>query len=77
MLPENRISTHPGEILLEEFPNPLGLSQVALAAHLELRSDTVQIQAASGVDCLDLEPITHFASSLSRYAASIAFLLIV
>ncbi len=34
MLPENRISTHPGEILLEEFLNPLGLSQVSFAAHL-------------------------------------------
>jgi hypothetical protein len=76
MLPENRIPTHPGEILLEEFLNLLGLSQVALTAHLELRSDTVQTQAASGVYYYDLEPITHFASSLSRYAASIAFLLI-
>ncbi len=34
MLPENRIPTHPGEILLEEFLNPLGLSQVAFAAHI-------------------------------------------
>ena len=36
MLPENRISTHTGEILLEEFINPLELSQVALAAHIGL-----------------------------------------
>jgi addiction module HigA family antidote len=34
MLPENRIPTHPGEILLEEFLNPLGLTQVAFAEHL-------------------------------------------
>ena len=34
MLPENRIPTHPGEILLEEFLNPLGLSQVAFAGHI-------------------------------------------
>jgi len=34
MLPENRIPTHPGEILSEEFSKPLGISQVALAAHL-------------------------------------------
>lgn len=34
MLPENRIPTHPGQILLEEFLNPLGLSQVALAGHI-------------------------------------------
>ena len=34
ILPENRIPTHPGEILLEEFLNPLGLSQVAFAGHI-------------------------------------------
>ena len=36
MLPKNRIPTHPGEILLEDFLKPLGLSQVALAEHLEI-----------------------------------------
>jgi len=34
MLPTNRIPTHPGEILIEEFLKPLGLTQVALAEHL-------------------------------------------
>lgn len=34
MLPTNRIPTHPGEVLLEEFLNPMGLTQVALAKHL-------------------------------------------
>jgi antitoxin HigA-1 len=34
MLPENRIPTHPGVILLREFLVPLGVSQVAFAAHL-------------------------------------------
>ena len=34
MLPENRIPSHPGEILLEQFLQPLGLSQVELAEHL-------------------------------------------
>lgn len=34
MLPENRVPTHPGEILQERFLDPLGLTQVALAAHL-------------------------------------------
>jgi addiction module HigA family antidote len=34
MLPENRIPTHPGEILREQFLEPLGLTRVALAAHL-------------------------------------------
>ena len=34
MRPEKRIPTHPGEILSEEFLKPLGITQVALAAHL-------------------------------------------
>jgi addiction module HigA family antidote len=34
MLPENRIPTHPGEILLEEFLLPLGLTQAAFARHI-------------------------------------------
>lgn len=34
MLPEHRIPTHPGEILLEEFLGPLGITQVELAAHI-------------------------------------------
>ena len=34
MLPENRIPTHPGEILLEEFLVPMNVSQIAFAAHL-------------------------------------------
>ena len=33
---ENRIPTHPGEVLLEEFLIPLGISQVALAKHLSI-----------------------------------------
>jgi addiction module HigA family antidote len=34
VIPENRIPTHPGVILSQEFLVPLGVSQVALAAHL-------------------------------------------
>jgi len=34
MLPEERIPTHPGEILQEEFLNPLEITQVALAKHI-------------------------------------------
>ena len=34
MIPENRIPTHPGVILNQEFLAPLGISQVAFAAHL-------------------------------------------
>ena len=34
MLPANRIPTHPGEILLFEFLQPMKLTQVALAKHV-------------------------------------------
>ena len=34
LLPENRIPTHAGEILSREFLAPLGITQVALAAHI-------------------------------------------
>ena len=34
MLPENRIATHPGEILKEEFLVPGGITQVAFARHI-------------------------------------------
>ncbi|MDH3458539.1 MAG: HigA family addiction module antitoxin [Gemmatimonadota bacterium] len=34
MHPSQRVPTHPGEILREEFLRPLGQTQVALAEHL-------------------------------------------
>ena len=34
MLPQNRVPTHPGEVLLEEFLDPLGLTQVGFARHI-------------------------------------------
>jgi antitoxin HigA-1 len=34
MLPRSRVPSHPGIILLEEYLKPVGLSQVAFAAHL-------------------------------------------
>ena len=51
MLPENRIPTHPGEILLEEFLNPLGLSQVAFAICLANRHIGVPVQRMKEIDC--------------------------
>jgi addiction module HigA family antidote len=41
MIPEYRILTHPGEILLEEFLKPLGLTQVTLAKHLGISTQRV------------------------------------
>lgn len=34
MLPKFRIATHPGQILLKEYLEPLGITQVKLADHL-------------------------------------------
>jgi len=34
MLPEKRIPTHPGEVLLVEFLDALGMTQVEFASHL-------------------------------------------
>lgn len=34
MIPNKRIPTHPGEILLQEFLLPLGVSQMAFAKHV-------------------------------------------
>ncbi|MCB9769114.1 MAG: HigA family addiction module antidote protein [Candidatus Omnitrophica bacterium] len=34
MIPSNRIAAHPGKILREEFLEPLGLTQKALADHI-------------------------------------------
>ena len=36
MIPKNRVPTHPGEILLEEFLKPSGMSQVELAQKLSV-----------------------------------------
>ena len=45
LLPENRIPTHPGEILSKEFLAPLGITQVALAAHIGV---PVQVSLPAG-----------------------------
>jgi len=36
MIPQNRITTHPGTILLKEYLDPMGLTQKELADHLEI-----------------------------------------
>ena len=41
MIPENRIPTHPGVILSQEFLAPLNITQVALAAHMGVPTQRV------------------------------------
>lgn len=36
MIPQNRVTTHPGTILLKEYLEPMGLTQKALADHLDI-----------------------------------------
>ncbi len=36
MIPKNRVTTHPGTILLKEYLEPMGLTQKALADHLDI-----------------------------------------
>jgi addiction module HigA family antidote len=36
MIPSNRIATHPGTILLQEFLQPMGLTPKVLATHLSI-----------------------------------------
>ena len=41
MQSKNRVPVHPGEILLEEFLQPLGFTQVALADHIGVPTQRV------------------------------------
>jgi addiction module HigA family antidote len=41
MFPKNRLPTHPGEILLEEFLIPMNITQVTLAKHLRIPTQRV------------------------------------
>lgn len=36
MIPKNRITTHPGIILLKEYLEPMGLTQTEFANHLDI-----------------------------------------
>ncbi|MGD0515488.1 MAG: HigA family addiction module antitoxin [Terriglobales bacterium] len=41
MLPRHRVSTHPGQVLLKEFLEPLGLTQVKLAKALNIPQNRI------------------------------------
>ena len=51
MLPENRPPTHPGEMLLEEFLRPLGMTQTELASRIRVSFPRVNeiINAKRGI----------------------------
>jgi addiction module HigA family antidote len=41
MLPRHRVSTHPGQVLLKEFLEPLGSTQVKLAKALNIPQNRI------------------------------------
>jgi addiction module HigA family antidote len=41
MNPTSRVSVHPGEVLMEEFLQPLGISQAAFARHIGMGTNRV------------------------------------
>jgi addiction module HigA family antidote len=41
MLPRYRVATHPGQVLLKEFLEPLGLTQVKLAKAIDIPQNRV------------------------------------
>ena len=53
MFPENRIPTHPGEILLEELLKPMGISQVSFARHVDVPLQRINeiVKGKRGVTC--------------------------
>lgn len=63
MLPEKRISTHPGEILLLEFLNPMGLTQVEFARHLKIPIQRVN-EIIKGKRAITPETAWLFSQSL-------------
>ncbi len=53
MVPENRLPTHPGEVLSEEFLVPLGLTQAALAHHIGVPPRRISeiVRGKRGINC--------------------------
>jgi addiction module HigA family antidote len=63
MLPKNRIPTHPGEILLEEFLDPLGVTQKAFAGHLGVPIQRIN-EIVRGKRGVSSESAWYFAEAL-------------
>ena len=64
MIPKNRITTHPGEVLLYEFLEPLGVSQADLARHLDVSVQRVN-ELVKGKRGVTPETAWLLSSSLS------------
>ena len=69
MLPTNRPPTHPGEMLRKEFLEPLGISQVAAAARMNMSFQRLNAivngrRAVSAETALTLEALTRWDAEL-------------
>ena len=69
MLPTNRPPTHPGEMLLKEFLEPLGVSQVEAAArmHIPFQRLNAIVKGRRGVSAdtaLLLEALTRWDAEI-------------
>lgn len=67
MLPKNRISTHPGEILLEDFLKPAGVSQAAFARHIGVEPGVIS-EIVNGRRGVSPEMAIKFAAALGDEA---------
>ena len=65
MIPEYRIPTHPGEILLEEFLKPLQLTQVLFAQHIGVPTQRIN-EIVNGKRGITPETAWLFAQALGK-----------
>lgn len=82
MIPKNRVTTHPGTILLKEFLEPMELSQKKLADHLRVRYTTkltilLKMEAVMKLKSLLLVLITFVLSSCSAIDSDLSKTVIV
>ena len=63
MIPDSRVPTHPGEVLLEEFLKPAEVTQVACAVHLGVPLQRVN-QVVRGKRGVTPETAWRFAQAL-------------
>ncbi|MBZ5647946.1 MAG: HigA family addiction module antidote protein [Acidobacteriia bacterium] len=66
MAPKRRLSTHPGEVLLEEFLKPLGMTQAQLAKELGISTNRLNeiVRGKRGVTAdTALRLADHFKTS--------------
>ena len=67
MIPVNRIPTSPGEMLLEEFLKPLGMTQTAFARHIGVPLRRVN-EIVKGRRAVSPETAQLFAAALGNSA---------